>query len=292
MSENRAYGTPYDEKEIGTDQQNVLAGSPTPLYSGIHAIMTLSLSQFDQVGTFFAGTDEDDTIYGTNWADRILGFGGNDHLYSGDGNDQVYGGDGNDYLSGGEGNDYLSGGDGNDSLSGDSGNDRLYGDSGNDYLSGGNGNDYLSGGEGNDTLSGDSGNDTLDGGTGDDTYIFALGTGNDRLTDAGADDTTQDRIILELSVSKETIAFFQCGHDIIIGYGSTDTITVVDQSSAGCGVETVEISEGLFLTNADIAQVILWITVFAAADGITLNGVDDVKSNESLMCIIASAWHE
>jgi len=67
---------------------------------------------------------------------------------------------------------------------------------------------------------------------------------------------------------------------------------VVDQSSAGCGVETVEISEGLFLTNADIAQVILWITVFAAADGITLNGVDDVKSNESLMCIIASAWHE
>jgi Ca2+-binding RTX toxin-like protein len=54
------------------------------------------------------GTQDNDTIYGTNTLDRIKGYGGNDQLYGGDGDDILDGGEGNDLLQAGAGNDiYL-----------------------------------------------------------------------------------------------------------------------------------------------------------------------------------------
>jgi Ca2+-binding RTX toxin-like protein len=53
-------------------------------------------------------------------------------------------------------------------------------------LHGGAGEDFLNGGSGDDILSGETGNDTLKGGGGDDTFVFAAGTGDDRVTDFDA----------------------------------------------------------------------------------------------------------
>jgi len=274
------------------------------------------------------GTNGNDEIHGSGGDDVIVGLGGNDTLYGNDGNDKLSGSLGDDLLDGGAGLDQMAGGSGNDTYMVDDAGDTvtesknqgidtvrssidytlganvenlvLAGDAaingtGNaldNAITGNSADNTLYGNAGNDTFYSNAGNDTLDGGTGNDTYIFALGAGNDSLADAGADDTTTDNILFESSVHKETIALFQSGNDIVIGYASTDTVTVLGQSSAGYGVEKVELGDGLFLTNADIARVIQDITKFAADNGIVLSSIDDVRNNQDLMNIIANAWHE
>lgn len=90
---------------------------------------------------------------------------------------------GNDSLRAGRGNDTAAGGFGHDRLFGDAGNDRLAGEAGNDVLQGGPGNDTLWGGQGADLLAGGAGNDRCVGGTGADVFLFANGTGADRVDD-------------------------------------------------------------------------------------------------------------
>ena len=69
----------------------------------------------------FAGTDEDDELYGyamdgNRWTadagDELWGRGGDDYLSGGRGNDWLFGGSENDELEGGHGGDYLDGGPG------------------------------------------------------------------------------------------------------------------------------------------------------------------------------------
>lgn len=105
------------------------------------------------------------TIRGTNAADRLQG---------GDGATVMNGLDGADRIDGGKGDDRLFGSDGKDRLYGNADNDRLYGGDSKDKLFGGSGRDTLDGGAGNDTLTGDSGSDV---------FVFAPGTGADRITD-------------------------------------------------------------------------------------------------------------
>ncbi|MGV8988997.1 MAG: calcium-binding protein [Cypionkella sp.] len=71
----------------------------------------------------------------------------------------------------------------NDTLAGGGGNDRLSGSLGDDQLFGGTGNDALFGGIGRDTLVGGAGADQLTGGGGADVFVFAPGSGLDRVLD-------------------------------------------------------------------------------------------------------------
>jgi len=77
----------------------------------------------------------------------------------------------------------LTGTNGNDTISGGGGADIVDGGRGNDTLSGGGASDHLIGGAGSDTLTGGSGNDLLTGGGGADVYVFAPGSGFDRIED-------------------------------------------------------------------------------------------------------------
>jgi Ca2+-binding RTX toxin-like protein len=63
---------------------------------------------------YYTGSDQNDTIYGTNGPDVLLGRGGNDTLFGLGGNDVLEGGTGNDVLWGGPGRDIMMGGPGND----------------------------------------------------------------------------------------------------------------------------------------------------------------------------------
>ncbi len=59
----------------------------------------------------------------------------------------------------------------------------LSGGAGNDTLEGDGGGDVIIGGAGDDTLDGGGGDDDLHGGAGDDTYVYARGSGHDRILD-------------------------------------------------------------------------------------------------------------
>ncbi|MGB9364900.1 MAG: VCBS domain-containing protein [Xanthobacteraceae bacterium] len=103
------------------------------------------------------GTNNNDTLIGTNSSDIINGGNGNDTIYGGGGADNLSGDNGNDVVDGGAGNDTVSGGNGNDILDGGSGSDLLFGNNGDDtavYVAVDNltAHDVYEGGNGTDTL--------------------------------------------------------------------------------------------------------------------------------------------
>jgi len=106
------------------------------------------------------GTDQNDTIMGTEGDDVIVALKGNDTVFGLGGDDTICGNQGNDTINGGKGDDHLRGGNGNDTISGNRGNDTLRGRKGNDSLHGGRGDDSIRGDEGNDTCSGGNGLDS------------------------------------------------------------------------------------------------------------------------------------
>lgn len=111
------------------------------------------------------GTDNDDTLEGTEDKDTLNGK---------EGDDTLSGLAGNDNLNGQEGDDTLYGGDDGDVLNGQQGDDSLYGEAGNDTLHGQEGDDSLDGGDGDDRLTGHEGDDTLTGGTGADSFHYSF----------------------------------------------------------------------------------------------------------------------
>jgi Ca2+-binding RTX toxin-like protein len=111
---------------------------------------------------FCIGTDESDTLNGSEVRDKIFGLAGNDKLYGNDGNDTLRGGDGHDTMEGGAGHDNLKG----QVL----GNDRLIGGPSPDYLNDEVGRNRMYGGDANDTLYGIG--DVLSGGPGDDQIFL------------------------------------------------------------------------------------------------------------------------
>jgi hypothetical protein len=101
---------------------------------------------------FKLGSNDDDTLDGTDASEIFFGFDGNDTILARGGNDLAFGGPGNDLIFGGKGHDQLLGESGNDALVGEAGNDRLVGGGNRDLLLGGAGRDELIGGADNDTF--------------------------------------------------------------------------------------------------------------------------------------------
>ncbi len=139
-------------------------------------------------------------------------------------------------------------------------------------------------------LAGNSGNNTLIGMSGDDAYLFAGGGGCDRVIDRGDDLSTNDRILFGEDVLADAIALFRSGDDLLIGYGASDTIDVVNHFTPASGIEEIELSDGRFLTNSDINTIIGQMASFAAGNGIAMTSLDDVRRNQDLMTIVASGW--
>ena len=103
--------------------------------------------------------------------------------------------------------------------------DAIFGLAGNDVLSGMGGNDRLVGGNGRDHLLGGVGKDILTGGRGADTFVFAMGDGNDVITDFKASGRGQDMI--DLTAHADILSFDDL---VITSRGSTVTIDLGDDS--------------------------------------------------------------
>ena len=243
----------------------------------------LTLSGSDAIDA--TGNDLDNCISGNDAANSMTGHGGNDYLYGYAGDDTLDGGAGNDYLNGGEGNDYMAGGDGDDKLYGYAGDDTLYGEAGDDRLYG-----YA----GDDTLDGGSGNDCLNGGEGIDTYLFGINSGSDSITDYDTATGQNDTIAFSEGLTSTDIGLFKNGNDLVLGIaGSSDTLTVENWfQSENYQVENVELTDGYYLTDTDINQLIQQMSAYAVDQGIAFNNINDVYNNQDLMTMVANSWHQ
>ena len=113
-------------------------------------------------------------------------------------------------------------------IPGTNGNDDLYSGRNADYLDGGAGDDTLVGNGGDDTLEGGKGNDSLEGGSGADTFVYALGDGNDTITDYDEEDI--------IKFTSGTPKPSKKGNNIIFTVGSGSqkgTITVLNALKDG-----------------------------------------------------------
>ncbi|PHM16873.1 MAG: hypothetical protein CJD30_09285 [Sulfuricurvum sp. PD_MW2] len=196
----------------------------------------------------------------------------------------VKGSTGNDWISG---IDYM-----NDHMYGLAGNDGLYGYGGNDTLDGGDGNDIVDGGAGNDTLIGSKGADSLNGGYGSDTYSFSIGDGADTITDwsqYGSNDS--DCITFGAGITKNDVRFMMKNGNLLIGYAQNDTINVQYAKNSQAQIEKFTLSDGKYLTSNDLNVIIQSMNAYATDHGMSITSLDTVKNNQSLMNIVAGAWH-
>jgi Ca2+-binding RTX toxin-like protein len=167
-------------------------------------------------------------------------------------------------------------------------NDEIVANTQSNFISAGDGNDIINADLGNDTIIGGSGNDRLDGSYGDDTYIFNSGDGNDTISEY----TGNDLIQFSESVDKLNIAVFQDGNNLIIDYGESggqDKITILNQQNSTYTVEKLELSDGSYIANSEINQIIQNMTAYAANNSIEFTNIDSVKNNEDLMALVANS---
>jgi len=227
------------------------------------------------------GSTSSDQLSGDGTDNVLTGLGGHDLLYGRDGNDTIDGGAGNDTLVGGTGEDALIGGGGTDLVAywdaisdivanlidpgtntgvaaGDTYDsiENLAGGDYNDSLSGDSGNNLIIGGTGNDTLAGSLGNDTLDGGSGNDTYIYALGDGNETITDY-SDIANDDVLILsDIASSDVTVRRLTSDpNDVVITMVNGKHVTLLDQLTSGdqYGIEQIVFSDDVTWTRTNLA---------------------------------------
>ena len=124
-------------------------------------------------------------------------------------------------------------------IQGTNGNDDLLSGRNADHLDGGAGDDTLTGNAGADTLEGGKGDDELEGGKGGDTFLYALGDGNDTITDY----TEEDIIKFTSGTPKITTK----GNNVIftVGTGSSKgTVTVLNAKKNGTVITYVD-SDGV-----------------------------------------------
>lgn len=122
----------------------------------------------------------------------------------------------------------ISGDDLANTLHGTSGGDFLVGRMGNDVLYGHAGDDEMIGGDGDDELIGGTGEDLLNGGAGQDSYLFGLGDGVDRLTDADGLTTVRFGAGIALSDLVATRELVEGVGHIRLAYSADDAVQIQD----------------------------------------------------------------
>ena len=127
-------------------------------------------------------------------------------------------------------------------------------------VTGGDANDTLVGFNTGDTLTGGKGDDLLSGGGGSDTYVYAVGDGNDVVSDyVFYSGSSGDRILLGSGITADMVvvkASTADPSDMILSFnGLPGSITIKQQILGGVewGVELVEFADGTIWTANDLA---------------------------------------
>ncbi|WP_037306715.1 CHRD domain-containing protein [Ruegeria halocynthiae] len=212
-------------------------------------------------GTVFDTVDELDTL--TN-IENIEGSNDPDTLIGSDVANVINGNDGDDNITGLGGNDTLNGGEGNDAISGGAGADTLIGGEGDDVLAGGGGVDIIDGGEGIDTnnfadinlgaadpsiagvtvvVNADgTGTASYNGGGGNGPLIEEEFTGIENIIGSFNDDDIRAQGAAPNEINGLG------GDDLIVGGGGADILRGGDDNDilrGGGGVDTIDGGEGI-----------------------------------------------
>ena len=134
------------------------------------------------------------------------------------------------------------------------GDDTLAGTSGNDTMAGGGGNDILRAYGGNDILIGGIGNDTLCGGAGNDIYRFALGDGQDIISDthSGSNGSGTDTIEFASGIAPGDVVVSQLanGTDLVLTVGDNSITIQRTLSESDYRIEQIRFADGTIWTHA------------------------------------------
>lgn len=116
--------------------------------------------------------------------------------------------------------------------------------------------------------------------------MFDLGDGDDKIFD----ESGIDKILFTNSVNSNDILFSYKQNDLIINYGN-DELTIANQKIAINAIEKVELSNGNYLSNNDIENIIQQMNAYAQNNGIDMTNSQDVRNNENLMTIVHNSWN-
>lgn len=130
-----------------------------------------------------------------------------------------------------------------------SGNDVIEGSGRADPLAGGAGNDILRGYGGDDTLDGGAGDDILEGGDGADIYLYALGGGNDVVSDYNYYWGSYAELQLGAGIGTADVTFSRStldGNDIVLSFAGGGSVTLDNQLYGGqeWGVDLIRFADG------------------------------------------------
>ena len=129
----------------------------------------------------------------------------------------------------------------------------------------------LTGNDGNDTLDGGLGNDTLNGGIGNDMYIFRVGSGQDVVNNSDSTAGRIDTIRFEDVPSTGLTGLRQSGNDLILEYGSSDSITITNYfSGTSYQIDRFTFSDGVTYTPEELFGAYSLGMMAAAGTGSTL----------------------
>ena len=203
-------------------------------------------------GTYTLGANVENLTF-TGAGDRFgTGNALDNHLTGNRGNNTLGGADGNDIIDGGKGADAMRGGQGDDSFYVDNAGDTVteYTGQGSDsvyssvsFTLGNNvenltltGADALNatGNSRANILTGNAGANQLTGGHGADTFVFAVSSGADTITDFSV--TDNDMIDLSAYNAQSTALLIQVGADVDIDLGGDNIVTVLNATATDPGL--------------------------------------------------------
>ncbi|HVQ67795.1 MAG TPA: calcium-binding protein, partial [Bradyrhizobium sp.] len=131
----------------------------------------------------------------------------------------------------------------------------------------------ITGSNGDDTFDGKGGNDTLTGYVGNDTYMYGVGSGNDVVSESGADAGTDNVKLVGLNASD--VEFMRWNNNLYITINATgERIQVDNQFSGGAGIEQVTFANGSTMDRAQIASA-AWYRGSANGESISGSSSDD-----------------
>ena len=139
----------------------------------------------------------------------------------------------------------------------------------------------------------------LQGGAGDDTYIFNRGDGHDTIydydryrTNYSYYDAGNDTLQFGEGITKDDISFVMEDQTLLLQYSDEDLVAIKDQGLENNAIERIELSDGSYLSDADIDLVIQQINAYVQDQGIETVTNETIRNNEALMQIVMSAWKE
>jgi Ca2+-binding RTX toxin-like protein len=292
MDDISGTGNALDNKIYGNTGANVLSG--------------------EGGNDYISASDKNDTLNGGDGNDTLIGGGGADIMQGGAGNDTYYVDNAGDVIV-----EAIDGGTdavrstvsytlsdnvenltltGADSING-TGNDmnnNIYGNNGANVLSGRGGNDYISASGVDDVLDGGTGNDTLAGGSGNDAYIFRRTDGKDTITETAGLTGDSDTVKMIEGISKSEPVIVKQRNDLYLFVDGSNYIRVVNQFyQANYGVERLEVSDGHYVTRADIENIVNTMSVIGNNAGMdVIAKFNAMRNDQTYINTLAQSWHQ